>query len=135
MQLNIPFASKELPDGKKLYRRKYGYEITVAAASSTTFEATVPYDSQKVNEIEIFGAALGLKADFKILDTAAGTYSTVPSYVLDQFGFSVNIAKDFFHDISPYDAHLYTGMRIQVVFNNPGTEYVIGVNLVYHEVR
>ena len=135
MYLPLPFAAKELADGKKLYRRKYGYAVSLDANTNTTYEITVPYASQKVNEVEIIGAQSDLKVDLKILDTAAGTYSTIPNYVLDQFGFSVNVAKDFFKDVSPYDAHLYTGMRIQFIFNNPGASYAIGINIVYHEVK
>jgi hypothetical protein len=135
MFLQLPFASKELPDGKKLYRRKHGYTVALAANTVTIYEITVPYASQKINEAEIIGCLPGIKANFKVVDTASGTYSTIPNFVLDQFGFNVNITKDYFQDISQYDAHCYTGMRLVFEFDNPNAEHVIGINIVYHEVK
>lgn len=135
MLLPLPFSSKELPTGEKLFRRKYGYKVTILANQVTTFDITVPYPSQKVNEAQIVGCNSGVTVNFKVIDTEVGTYSTVPNFVLDQFGFNVVINEKFFEDISPYDAHLYAGMRIRFEFNNPGSEHEIGINMVFHEVR
>lgn len=133
MQLNTPFASKELPTGERLFRRKHGFTHLLTVGTST-FETTVPFKC-KVNQAEIIHAPEGVTCDFKILDTAVGSYSGYPNYVLNQFGYSVNIAKDYFADTSQFEADLYAGMRIAVVFNNTtASEKTIGVNIVYYEV-
>jgi hypothetical protein len=136
MNLMLPFASKELPNGKKLYRRKKGYQVALDANTTTVYEIIAPYSAQKINKVEILYCAVdGLTCDFKILDTSTGTYSTTPDYVLNQFGWSVNIAQGYYEDVSEYDADLYQGMRIQLTFNNPGAEQSLGINIIFHEVK
>ena len=133
MNLSTPFASKELPTGERLFRRKHGHTHTLTTGAST-LEITVPFKC-KLNQAEVLYCPEGVSCDFKILDTAAGTYSTVPNYLLNQFGYDVNIAKDFFTDTSQFEADLLTGMRVVVVFNNTSdTEKTIGVNIVFYEV-
>lgn len=134
MFLPLPFASKELPSGKKLFRRKHGYQFTCINGIST-HEIVVPYPQAKINEIEILNQGLNCKVNLKVLDTATGTYSTIPNFVLDQFGFNVNLREKFFEDTSQYDADVYMGMRIQLEIDNPNPEFNMGVNIVFHEVK
>lgn len=134
MFLPLPFASKDLPDGRRLYRRKHGYSFTVPTGSSV-FKVTVPYNVQRVNQAEIVGAPSSqLSCNFKILDSTAGTYSGAANATLNQFGFNVKIPKDFYSDFSPYDAELFAGMQVQIDFENSGAECVVGINIVFHEV-
>jgi hypothetical protein len=135
MQLQLPFASKELANGKKLFRKKHGYTFTLNASGETTYEITVPYAACKVMDIDMLWFPEGVTCDFKILDTEDGDYSGVPNYMFNQYGFDVAIGKDHFSDSSPYDADLYGGMRIVMVFNNISeTSKTVGVNIPFHEV-
>ena len=135
MLLPLPFSSKELPTGEKLFRRKYGYKLTLLENSVTTFDITVPYQSQKVNEAQIIGCNSGVTVNFKILDTPLGTYSGTPNLMLDQFGFNVNVAKNYYRDHSEYDADLYVNMQIKVTIkNNTDLTPTIGINFTLHEV-
>lgn len=139
-----PFASKELANGKKLFRRMHGYQVTLAG-TQTILEITVPYSACKINKAEIVWAPAGVTVDFQVLDTdegliqqAAGVPANqaVPNLMLNQFGYSINVAKDQYEDHSPYDADLIQGMKIKVVFNHSvdlaGT--LLGVNIPFHEV-
>lgn len=145
MQLGLPFASKEMPDGKRLYRRIHGVEIAIAANAETEYTFTVPYVFCKVTGAKIVWAFEGLKADFKIYDNASCSMQIaagvpeayrVPNAMLNQFGFDVNIAKDFHSDDSPYDADLYQDMKIKMIFkNSTATAKTIGINIVLHEVK
>lgn len=65
-----------------------------------------------------------------------GTYSGVPNYTLDQFGWAVNVAKDNYKDRSEFEADLFPGMRILVtLYNTSGIEKTIGFNIKFCEVR
>jgi len=70
----------------------------------------------------------------KVYDTATGTYSGVPNYMLNQFAYSVNIAKDYYVRLSQFDADLYTGMIIQFTYNSV-SDKTIGFNLIMNEVK
>lgn len=135
MNLQLPFCSKELPNGKKLYRHKYGYSFSLAANGTTVYNITVPYTACKINEAEILWAPEGVSVDMKIKDTASGTYSTVPNYTFAQYGYSVMIAADYYKDVSQYDADVYSGMILEFTFNNTSaTSKTIGLNMIFHEV-
>lgn len=134
MQLNLPFASKELANGDKIFRRNHGYQHLMTTGESS-FEVVVPFKC-KLQEAEVIWCPEQVSVDFKVLDTAAGNYSGVPNYMLDQFGWAVNVAKDMYKDRSEFEADLYTGMRIQVtVYNNSGIEKTIGFNIKFCEIR
>jgi hypothetical protein len=135
-----PFLSKILPTGKKIYRRAHGLAFTLndSATNSgiTIVEFTVPYAQCKITEAKILWAPEGIFANFEIYDTAAGTYSTIPNYKLNQFGFNIGITKDFFSDKSDYDADLYYGMIIRATFtNNTNVTKPMCIDLVLHEVK
>jgi hypothetical protein len=136
MFLPLPFASKELPDGKKLYRRKHGYATTVAESGDTDYTILVPYNAAKINEVEVIGCPVGTAVDFKILDTPSGTISGIANYVLNQFGFDVRVPESFYRDTSPYDADVIKDMGIKVTIKNiSGTAFTAYLNVVFHEVK
>jgi hypothetical protein len=136
MNLQLPFASKELPNGKKLYRRKHGYLVTLAANGNTEKLIEVPYVSAKINEAEIVWAPEGVSVDMMVIDNALGTFSGTPNATLDQFGFDVAIEVNHFKDISQYDADVYQSMVIKFVLKNPtATTKTVGINMVFHEVK
>jgi hypothetical protein len=135
MNLPLPFASKELPNGKKLFRRKIGYTFTLPASSDYVQSITVPYSACKINEAEVLWAPEGVTVDMKVKDTPAGSYTGVANALLNQYGTNVVIASDFFRDISPYDADVYLGMVLEFTFHNSSaTSKVMGLNIVFHEV-
>lgn len=135
MQQNLPFASKSLADGRRLFRRLHGSTLTLAASGDTVFSYTIPYATVKINAAEILWCPEGVTVDFKVKDNASGTYSGVPNYTLNQFGFGVTVSQDYYQDHSEYEADLFAGMVIEFTFHNStATTKTIGVNLTLHEV-
>jgi hypothetical protein len=135
MNLQLPFASKELPNGKTLHIRNHGYSFTLAANTETYYSVTVPYNHAKINEAEVHWAPEGVFADMKIKDDTSGTYSGVANAVLEQYGDNVCVREGFFQETSPYDADIYLGMVLEFRFNNTSAvEKIIGINIKFHEV-
>lgn len=129
----IPFASKVLKDGKKLFARTHGAEYALTTGNNNlTF--VVPYAQVKINEIEISGCELGDSIDFFVLDTTTGTYSTVPNLPLNQFGFDVKCPDGFYRRKSNYDADLFANMQLYIVYNSKSAKNVY-INYVLHEVK
>lgn len=136
MNLMLPFASKALPDGKRLFRRKHGKTVTLATNGNTVVEFVVPYAQAKINTCELVWFPEGVVVDFQVFDTAAGSYSGTPNAMLDQFGFDVPIAKDWSLDKSEYEADLFMGMIIRATFkNNTAVTKTVGMSVVFHEVK
>jgi len=136
MFLPLPFCSKELADGKKLYRRKHGYSLSCPANTNSDLIVSVPYDAAKINEIEIINLPIGTKIDFSILDTPSGTISGQPNYLLNQFGFDVRAADSFYKDHSPYDADVIRDLQLKVTVKNETSDaFDCYVNIVFHEVK
>jgi len=131
-----PFHSKELPDiQKKLFRRHHGVQATLIANSDNVILFEVPYAWCKITTMEVVGLPEMLPADLYILDSTAGTYSGVPDFQLNKFGYDVNVSKDYYKDHSEYDADLYMWMQIKVVIkNNTPSSPTIGINFTLHEV-
>ena len=128
-----PFADKILPDGKKLYKRVHGVKHTCAVGNNDIIY-TVTYPHAKMIGTEIVWGEVGDCCDFMVLDDDAGTYSGIPGEVLNQFGFCVNIAAGKHVEKSAYDADIYAGMKIKVVFNSVSAKD-IGVNFDLNEVK
>lgn len=131
-----PFTDKILENGCKLFRRKHGLRKNCVKDSNTDFDFIVPYDLAKINEIEVVDGFSGDCLDLKVLDDPTGTISTIPDYMLNQFGFDVEIPDGFYRDISSYDADVIKDMKIKVIYKNKDTvnDRSIGINIVYHEV-
>lgn len=131
-----PFASKVLDCGKKLYRRKHGIRKECLANATTVIDFVVPYAECKIDEVEIVNCTGNDSVDLKIKDTVAGSYSGVPNYTLEQFGYSVCLSDLYYTDTSNYDATLYQGMIVEVTYNNNEADAKqIGINIVLHEVK
>lgn len=131
-----PFGSKKLPNNKSLFRRIHGLSLTLDGtlnAQKTTF--VVPYTAAKITSTEIVGAKLGDSIDFKVLDTAAGTVTTIPNYPLNQFGFSVYPSENRYEQKSEYDADLFVGLQLEITVTPVNTDVrTVYFNLVLHEV-
>lgn len=132
---SAPFASKQLSNGQKLFKRVHGVSKTIAANSTDTIQLIVPYSQAKINGLEIVGARHGDTANFNVYDTADGTISSIPNYKLNQFGFNVNLAKDFYKEKSQYDADIIQNMVLELeITNNNDTEVLIGANFILHQL-
>jgi hypothetical protein len=130
---NQPFASKTLPNGKKLYKREHGIQAAVAVGTTDVL-FTIPYPWVKLIGIEIlYGTTLDT-CNLMILDSTTGTYTTIPNYKLNQFGFNVNVEPDSYSEESAYDADLYVGMQIKVEYTTT-TAKTIAINFNINEVK
>lgn len=140
-----PFAAKTLPiTGQKLFRRKHGVSETVTAGQSKDIKLIVPYNLVKINKAEIINGKAGDTVDLKILDTPQGHIqlsmgtppeSVIPSLMLNQFGFDVNVPDGFYVDESNYDADMIKDMEIVITYkNNDISDRTVGINITLHEV-
>jgi len=131
-----PFHAKELSDiQKRLFRRATGVQATLSANGDTTIQFSIPYAWCKITTMEIVGLPEMMKVVLLITDSNLGRYTGIPNYQLNQFGFNVNAAKEYYRDHSEYDADLYMDMIIKVVIKNPSnTTPTVGINFTLHEV-
>ena len=133
---NTPFSNKtiETSEGiKKLYKRIIGLQQDVTIGLNTIVYS-IPYNWVKITGIEFIN---GENLDFVSLfvcDDSNGTYSKVPNYKLNQFGFNVNLCTNLYSWSSSYDADLYLNMVIKVEYNSATTKK-IGINFQFNEVK
>ena len=134
---NFPFASKTLPDGSKLYKRKHGKAgVSVAPGTTESVVFTVPYINCKITGVEVVGSQEGDQVDFYILDTPTGTVSSFPNFILNQFGFGVFVTSGIFREGSSYDADLFQGLQLRMDYTNNGQSAVTpNFNITLHEVK
>lgn len=141
-----PFDSKAVPNGS-LFRRKHGFVFSspIPVGSSAIINLVVPYDSVKINELELINCKEGDAVDLKVLDTPQGHIqismgvppeSITPSLMLNQFGFNVQLPAGFYRDVSNYDADLIKDMVVQVEYFNNGSQPITPIgNIVWHEIK
>lgn len=128
------FASKYVADGK-LSRRKHGYKFNIPANTMVEIEIPVPYSKCKLDSVEIIGCDKGDCASFKVLDDDLGTLSGTPKATINQYGFAVNLAQDFYKDHSDYAADLFTGLYLKIEYQESnGIDKEIYINMDFHEV-
>jgi hypothetical protein len=128
-----PFADKKTAEGLNLFNRTEGKSFTLSSGANT-LEFAIPWNTSKFTGLEVINAELGDIVDLKILDDASGTYSGVPNYQLNQFGYTVNTAPNYYVRESKYDADLYLGMRIVLEFTSVSAK-TLYVNYMIHEVK
>lgn len=131
-----PFASKILPDGKKIYRRVRGVSANLTSAT-TTIDYVIPYVSCKITGLQVINGKIGDTANFKVMDTAAGTVTGIPNYLLNQFGFDVNMIPVEANYPSKYDSDLFTGLVLRLEYTSVVEDPVrtIYINFDLHEVK
>ena len=126
------FSAKTLANGKKLFARTTGFQATLTAgANVVTYTATYPL--AKITGIEIVNCEALDTAQLKVLDTATGTFSGIPNSQLNQFGYTVNLPKDFYQRSSPFDADLYIGMVLKIEYTSVSAK-TVGFNLIISQV-
>ena len=126
---NSAFADKAA-----LFFRGKGIKQTIEANTTENIIYTMLYPKGKINGVEILYGNDGDICNFKVLDSTTGSYTTVPNYLLNQFGFSWNVKSNGTKEILPYDADLYYGMQLVVEYtNNTDSNTEIAVNFYIHE--
>jgi len=73
-------------------------------------------------------------AELRVYDNASGTYSGFPNALLNQFGYTLNMAKDYYARTSPFDADLYQGMVLKLTYVSISNKR-IGINIIMNEVK
>jgi len=126
------FSSKTTGD-YKLYKRVHGMMIDCIVGDND-FIFTVPYTLAKLNILEIIGCEIGDTASFYVLDTVTGAVTQVPSMVLNQFGFDITVAKDYYEQRSEYDADVFAGLQLKCVISSVSIKK-IGVNFILNELK
>ena len=112
----------------------HGVNCTAAPSTTSNCDFTIPYSHVKFNGIEIINGQIGDYTNLKIVDTATGTYSTVPNYTLNQFGYTWYLKAEPTKEILPYVSDLYQGMIIRVEYNNASAQArTIYVNFYIHQ--
>ena len=118
---------------KKLYARNTGVQQALTTGANTiSFPITYPW--VKIIGVEVVNAEALDYVDLKIKDMAAGTYSGVPNYVLNQFAYSHNIPKDYYIRTAQFDADIYVGMVVEVTYNSVSAK-TVGLNFILNEVK
>lgn len=129
-----PFSQKTIGD-KKLFSRLHGASYTVQPGANT-LEFVVPYPTCKITEVELIGCVLGDSCSFKVLDSDAGIITTIPNYLLNQFGFDVQLPNNFYVKKSSYDADLVKDLKLVIEYNNSElSAKSIGINFNLHELK
>lgn len=137
-QANNPFAGKTI--GKyKIFQRVHGFTLSFAISEATkTASFTIPYPICKITGVEIVDPVSGDICDFKVHDDDAGTYSGISDYMLNQFGYSVNMPDgQLYKRDSNYDADLFYGMKIKIPFTRLDDSAVrtVRFNAILHELK
>lgn len=136
VQSTAPFGAKSLIISgvlKKFYARNTGVQYALSSGSNL-LEYTIGYPWVKMIGIECIGAESLDTAELKVYDNSSGTYSGVPNALLNQFGYTLNMAKDFYRRESPFEADLYAGMLLKVTYVSVSAK-TIGVNFIMNEVK
>lgn len=129
---DLPFKSKQI-GSKKLYKRLHGIQEAVVAGV-TTIIFPMPYPWAKITGIEIIGGVLGDHCSVYVLDSTTGTYTSIPNFELNQFGFNINVAPSFYRYTSEFDSDLYENMQIKIVYTTTEAR-TIGINFNFTELK
>lgn len=131
-KINMAFASKTL-GSKKLYARNTGKQFTLSVGSNDLiYTATYPW--VKMIGLECIGGEALDYGELRVYDNASGTYSGVANALLNQFGYTLNIAPNFYRRESPFDADLYAGMVLKITYTSVSAK-TIGINYIMNEVK
>jgi len=118
---------------KKLYARNVGFQAPLTAgANIVDYTATFPWS--KLLGAEVINSEALDTIDLKVYDTATGTYSGYPNALLNQFAYSVNLPKDYYIRMANFDADIYVGLIIRIIYTSVSAK-TIGVNLLFNEVK
>lgn len=123
--LTLPDATKSLvirsriPTELKLSTTLGGQYITIKP------HCVLRLDGLEITGVEVVGASIGDTCDLEIW------YGNTK---LNQFGFGVFLAKDFYSHHSEYDSDIPQGLKIKVVYHSV-SEKTVGINLILNELK
>ena len=124
-----PFSAKT-----GLTFKGHGFSSICINGQTTDIDWTVPTGTFLFNAVEILNGDYGDIVQLQIIDTEIGTYSTVPDYILNEFGTNWNMRKEMIKAL-PYDATLMEGMIVRFKYsNNSGVDKVIYANIDLHQL-
>lgn len=127
-------SSPAFADKAQFFFRGTGVKTICPAGQTTQIKITSAYPKAKFNGATIMYGQDGDVCNLKVLDSDTGTYTTVPNYLLNQFGFNWNITKEPMKEKLPYDADIFLGMQLVVEYTNNGSSDIeVGVNFYLHE--
>jgi hypothetical protein len=131
-----PYGAKTIlinGSSKKLFARFTGIQFSLQQGSNTLVY-TNPYPWAKIIGVEVVNCEALDTADLKVYDTSSGTYSGIPNALLNQFSYSLNLSKDFYQRMAQFDADIYQGMVIQIIYTSQNAK-TVGINLLLDEVK
>jgi hypothetical protein len=118
---------------KNLFKRVVGIRSDLTSGDNTVLY-TETFALVKFMALEVVGGEIGDYVSLYVLDTTTGTFTGDPNHQLNQFGFTANVAKDFYQHKSEFDADVYAGLQIKLVYHSVSAK-TIGVNFVMNEVK
>lgn len=136
IQSQPPYGSKTIVVNgvtKKLFARFTGIQSSVTSGSNT-INYTAIYNWAKLLGVEAINCEALDTVDFKVYDNSSGTYSGYPNALLNQFGYTLNLSKDFYQRMAQFDADIYVGMIIQITYHSQSNK-TVGINLLFDEVK
>jgi hypothetical protein len=130
------FGAKTFLSGttfKKLFARNTGKPFAVTTGSNDlSYTATYPW--AKITGLECIGAEIGDYAELRVYDNASGTYSGVANALLNQFGYTLYLAKDYYRRDSKFDSDIYVGMVLKITYNSISNKNVY-INYLMDEAK
>lgn len=123
MNQQSAYASKVFGD-RKLYKRVHGQQA-LCAQGVNTIDFAIPYEQVKITALEVTNSEA---LDYCSFEVFAGANK------LNQFGFNVNLPKDFYRHQSPFDADLFLGLTVRITYYSQ-TQKTIGINYDMDEVK
>lgn len=129
----LPAIASKTLGAKKLYKRVVGVQSAVTTGS-TDIVWTCPFAWVKFMGIEFTNCESLDKVSLYVLDKAATPLFGVPNATLNQFGFDANMCKDFYKHQSEFDADIYGGLQIKIVYTSV-SDKTVGINFIMNEVK
>ncbi len=126
------FASKTF-GSKSLFKRVRGLQSVVAIGDNTILYVE-EFSWVKFMALEIINGEIGDYVSLYILDTVTGTYTGHANYQLNQFGYNANIGAGFYEHKSEFDADIYQGLQIKIVYHSISAK-TVGINYIMNEVK
>lgn len=119
---------------KKLFARHTGKMFAVSSGVITELNYTATFPWVKMIGLECIGGEIGDYAELRVYDTPAGTYSGVPNLMLNQFGYELNLAKDYYARTSSFDSDVYAGMVLKISYYSISNK-TVWINYLMNEVK
>jgi hypothetical protein len=131
-----PFGAKTLNINgvtKRLFARFTGFQQSLDQGTNT-ITYTINYPWVKILGVEVINSESLDYVNFKVYDNAQGSYSGVPNLMLNQFAYTLNLAKDYYMRMAQFDADAYAGMVVEITYYSV-SQKTVAFNLLMNEVK